>query len=74
MLTALVRLGSRETSPDLPLFDLFASALGRVLGEAVAIGSAVVLFMALYRYATSGDVPGGFPSEAVRAAFGPRRR
>ncbi|HPF63120.1 MAG: YihY/virulence factor BrkB family protein [Gemmatimonadetes bacterium] len=52
VLTALVRLGSRETSPDLPLFDLFASALGRVLGEAVAIGSAVVLFMALYRYAS----------------------
>lgn len=52
VLTALVRLGNRQVSPDLPLLDLFTSALGQVLGEAVAIGSGVVLFIALYRYAS----------------------
>ncbi|MCB1015414.1 MAG: hypothetical protein KDB10_09915, partial [Acidimicrobiales bacterium] len=56
-----------------------------VVGVAVAVAWLAVVMtvvaalsgifqMALYRYATSGDVPGGFPSEAVRAAFGPRRR
>jgi uncharacterized BrkB/YihY/UPF0761 family membrane protein len=52
VLTALVRLGNQDLFPELPLLDLFASALGQVLGEVVAIGSGVVLFVAMYRYAS----------------------
>jgi hypothetical protein len=30
--------------------------------------------MALYRYATTGETPAGFPSDALSDAFGPRKR
>jgi membrane protein len=45
---ALLNLGGVQTAP----WSFFATGLGRVLAELVAIGSTLVLFTLLYRYAS----------------------
>ncbi len=52
VLTAAVRIAEQNWFVGIPVLQLFGTTLGQLMGEAVAIGSALVLVMTIYRYAS----------------------
>lgn len=52
VLTALVHIADQGLLTGTPVVDFFTGALGRILGQVVALGSGLVLFITLYRFAS----------------------
>lgn len=52
VLTAAVRIAGQNWFVGVPVLEVFGTTVGQLLGEGVAVGSALLLFVAMYRYAS----------------------
>ena len=74
VLVAIFVAGIGFATGSIPVIVVTLIIAGLLIGLAVAIGSTLsgIYRTVLYRWATSGEVPAGFPQEVVRGAFAPK--